>query len=134
MIMGTYRYFGKSIDFVDTVILKLPFRIKMAHTDNGHEFHAKFHWHLMDLRIGHVYIRKGTPRLNGKVDRSLRIDDQMLYQLLSFKDDVNLEHKLKTWERFYNFHQPHSAHEGKTPYEVLREKLGVRPLVIVNRS
>jgi transposase InsO family protein len=114
-----------AIDFVNTVMLKLPFRIRMVRTDNGHEFQAKFHWHLMDLGISHASIRKGTPRLNGKVERSLRTDDQEFYQLLSFKDDVDLEKKLKTWERFYNFHRPHSAHEGKTPYEVLREKLGV---------
>jgi transposase InsO family protein len=114
-----------AIDFVNTVILKLPFRIKMIRTDNGHEFQAKFHWHLMDLGISHAYIRKGTPRLNGKVERSLRTDDQEFYQLLSFKDDVDLEKKLKTWERFYNLHRPHSAHDGKTPYEVLKEKLEV---------
>jgi len=40
-----------AIDFVNTVILKMPFRIKMVRTDNGHEFQAKFHWHLMDLGI-----------------------------------------------------------------------------------
>jgi transposase InsO family protein len=45
------------------------------------------------------------------------------YQLLSYKDDVDLEAKLDEWERFYNFHRPHGAHNGKTPYEVLREKL-----------
>ena len=57
-----------AIDFMNTLILKLPFRIKMVRTDNGHEFQAKFHWHLMDLGISHAYIRKGTPRLNGKVN------------------------------------------------------------------
>jgi len=30
---------------------------------------------------------------------------------------------LGEWERFYNFHRPHGAHNGKTPYEALREKL-----------
>jgi transposase InsO family protein len=114
-----------AIDFVNTVILKLPFRIKMVRTDNGHEFQAKFHWHLMELGIRHAYIKKGTSRLNGKVERSLRTDDQEFYQLLSFKDDVDLENKLKIRERFYNLHRPHSAHDGKTPYEVLKEKLEV---------
>ena len=37
--------------------------------------------------------------------------------------DVDLEEKLGEWERFYNFHRPHGAHNGKTPYEALREKL-----------
>jgi transposase InsO family protein len=39
------------------------------------------------------------------------------------KGDVDLEAKLGEWERFYNFHRPHGAHNGKTPYEALREKL-----------
>jgi transposase InsO family protein len=86
---------------------------------------VKFHWHLGDLGISHAYIKKGTPRLNGKVERSLRTDNQEFYQLLSFKDDIDLENKLKTWERFYNLHRPHSAHDGKTPYEVLKEELEV---------
>ncbi len=45
------------------------------------------------------------------------------YQLLTYKDDVDLEKKLAVWERFYNNDRPHGAHKGKTPYEVLREKL-----------
>ncbi|UQZ90498.1 hypothetical protein C4J81_15295 [Deltaproteobacteria bacterium Smac51] len=36
---------------------------------------------------------------------------------------MDLHAKLKEWERFYNFHRPHSAFHGKTPFEILREKL-----------
>ena len=97
----------------------------MVRTDNGHEFQALFHWHLIDLGIAHVYIKKGTPRLNGKVERSHRTDQQEFYQLLHFTDDKNLKKALDEWEKFYNLHRPHSAHKGKTPYEVLREKLTV---------
>jgi hypothetical protein len=32
-------------------------------TDNGHEFQAKFHLHLADLGIHHVYIKPRIPRL-----------------------------------------------------------------------
>ena len=35
----------------------------------------------------------------------------------------NLKAKLDEWERFYNFARPHGAHNGQTPYEVLRERL-----------
>jgi len=35
-----------------------------------------------------------------------------------------LNKKLLKWEKFYNFTRPHAAVKGKTPYEVLREKLG----------
>ena len=31
--------------------------------------------------------------------------------------------KPEVWERFYNDDRPHGAHHGKTPHEVLREKL-----------
>lgn len=33
------------------MIEKLPFRIKIVRTDNGHEFQTRFHWHLLDLNI-----------------------------------------------------------------------------------
>ena len=112
-----------AIEFVNHVVNQMPFRIKMIRIDNGHEFQAKFHWHLMDLGIEHVYIKMGTPRLNGKVERSHRTDAEEFYQLLEYKGDVDLNNKLAEWENFYNFSCPHSSHGGKTPYEILREKL-----------
>ncbi len=114
---------ANAINFVDHIIEKFPFRIREIRIDNGHEFQAKFHWHVEDLGICHAYIKRGTPQLNGKVERSHRSDGQEFYQLLSYKGNVDLEVKLDEWERFYNFHRPHGAHNGKTPYEVLREKL-----------
>jgi hypothetical protein len=35
-----------AIDFVDNVLSRFSFRIQTLQTDNGHEFHAKFHWHV----------------------------------------------------------------------------------------
>jgi transposase InsO family protein len=68
-------------------------------------------------------MKRGTPQLNGKVERSHRSDQQEFYQLLSYKGDVDLEAKLDEWDRFYNFARPHGAHNGQTPYEALRDKL-----------
>ena len=84
---------------------------------------AKFHWHVEDKGIRHAYIKPSSPQLNGKVERSHRSDEQEFYQLLSYKGDVDLEEKLAEWERFYNLARPHGAHNGRTPYEALREKL-----------
>jgi transposase InsO family protein len=114
---------ANAIDFVDHVIDKFSFRIQEIRTDNGHEFQAKFHWHVEDKNIRHAYIKPRTPQLNGKVERSHRSDQQEFYQLLTYKDDVDLEAKLDEWERFYNFARPHGAFKDKTPYEALREKL-----------
>ncbi len=112
-----------AITFVDYVLERFPFRIRQIRTDRGHEFQAQFHWYVEELGIQHVYIKPRSPRLNGKVERSHRTDAVEFYQLLSYKDDVDLEAKLAEWERFYNLVRPHGAHRGKTPYEVLRERL-----------
>ena len=112
-----------AIDFVDYVISKFPFRINTIRTDNGHEFQAKFHWHLEDIGIRHAYIKPRTPRLNGKVERSHGTDQREFYQLLTYTDDVDLNAKLAEWEAFYNYHRPHGGLGGKTPYERLIEKM-----------
>ena len=88
---------ANAIDFADHIIEKFPFRIREIRSDNGHEFQAKFHWHVEDLGIRHADIKRGTPQLNGKVERSHRSDGQEFYQLLSYKGDVDLEAILDEW-------------------------------------
>jgi transposase InsO family protein len=88
-----------------------------------HRFQDKYNWHVEDFGIRHAYVERGTPQLNGKVERSHRSDQQEFYQLLSYKGDVDLEAKLDEWERFYNFARPHGAHNGQTPHEALGDKL-----------
>jgi len=70
-----------------------------------------------------VYIKKASPHLNGKVERSHLTDYTEFYQLVEYIDDIDIKKKLAEWETFYNFYRPNSALHGKTPYEVLREKL-----------
>jgi transposase InsO family protein len=65
---------ANAINFIDHIIEKFPFRIREVRTDNGHEFQAKFHWHVETFGIRHAYIKRGTPQLNGKVERSHRSD------------------------------------------------------------
>jgi transposase InsO family protein len=117
---------ASAIRFVDEVIRRLPFRVLVVQTDNGAEFQSGFHWHLEEQDIRHVYIRPRTPRLNGKVERSHRVDDQEFYQLLDkdgIADDIHLfNDKLREWEDYYNYHRPHGALDGQTPYERLLAK------------
>jgi len=112
-----------AIRFIDYVIEKFPFRINTVRTDRGHEFQAQFHWHVEDKGMKHVYIKPRSPQLNGKVERSHRTDKEEFYQLLTYTDDVDLNRKLEAWEQFYNLSRPHAAHDGQTPYEVLRSLL-----------
>jgi transposase InsO family protein len=110
-----------AIRFIDEVRNRLPFRVLVVQTDNGAEFQSEFHWHVESQDIRHVYIRPRTPRLNGKVERSHRVDDQEFYQMLDqngISDDIHLfNEKLREWEDYYNYHRPHGALSGQTPYE-----------------
>src|SRR5689334_23920881 len=94
-----------AIQFIDEVVRRLPFRVHVVQTDNGAEFQSAFHWYLERRDIRHVYIRPRTPRLNGKVERSHRVDDQEFYQLLDqdgITDDIHLfNEKLREWEDYY---------------------------------
>ena len=107
-----------AISFVDEVVRRLPFRVLVIQTDNGAEFQSNFHWHLEGQDIRHVYIRPKTPRLNGKVERSHRVDEEEFYQLLDkngIAEDIHLfNDKLREWEDYYNYHRPHGALDGQT--------------------
>src|SRR5690349_12977911 len=100
---------ARAIQFLDYVVQKFPFRISTIRTDRGHEFQARFHWHVEDQGMRHVYIKPQT------LDFAI--------QLLTYTDDVDLNAKLKAWEDFYNYDRPHLALAGKTPYEVMKSLL-----------
>jgi transposase InsO family protein len=118
-----------AIQFLDYLLERLPFRVEVIQTDNGAEFGTSFHWHVLDKGIGHVYIKPRTPRLNGKVERSHRIDAEEFYRLLDgvVIDDTKLfNDKLREWEDFYNYHRPHGSLDGQTPYERLKQRTQAR--------
>ena len=107
----------------------MPFRVEVIQTDNGAEFQSAFHWHVLDRGVQHVYIKPATPRLNGKVERSHRIDADEFYRLLDgvvLNDARLFTTQLQEWEDFCNFDRPHGALGGQTPHERLRQKAGAR--------
>lgn len=114
-----------AIQFLDYLLEKLPFGVEAIQTDNGAEFASQFHYHVLDRGIRHVYIKPATPRLNGKVERSHRIDAEEFYRMLDgvVIDDTQLfNDKLQEWEDFYNFNRPHGGLDGQTPYDRLKQK------------
>lgn len=74
-----------AVEFVDYVVKKFPFRIHTIQTDNGHEFQAQFHWHCEDIGMTHVYIKKASPHVYGKIESSHLTDQQEFYQLIESK-------------------------------------------------
>src|SRR6185437_14924132 len=100
-------------------------------TDNGAEFQSAFHYHVLDKGVGHRYIKPRTPRLNGKVERSHRIDAEEFYALLDgvVVDDAKIfNNKLREWEDYYNYHRPHGGLGGQTPYKRLLQKTQAQPV------
>ena len=119
-----------AIQFLDHLLEKLPFRVDAIQTDNGGEFGTQFHYHVLDRGMRHIYIKPATPRLNGKVERSHRIDNEEFYRMLDgiVIDEAELfNDKLQEWEDFYNFNRPHGGLDGQTPYERLRQKTTTMP-------
>jgi transposase InsO family protein len=114
-----------AIQFAGYLLDKFPFRVEAIQTGNGSEFQSAFPWHLADRGIRHIYIKPATPRLNGKVERSHRIDGEEFYRMLKgvLIDDTQLfNDKLAEWQDFCNYHRPHGSLGGQTPYERLRQK------------
>jgi transposase InsO family protein len=121
-VLRTYPKLNQqtAIQFLDDVLERLPFRVEVIQTDNGPEFGASFHWHVLDKGIGHGYVKPRTPRLNGKVERSHRTDAEEFYRLLegvAIDDAQVFNDKLQEWEDFYNDHRPHGGLDGQTPSE-----------------
>lgn len=112
-----------AIQFAGYLLDKLPFRVEAIQTDNGSEFQSAFHWHLMDRGIRHIYIKPATPRLNGKVERSHRIDGEEFYRQLKgvLIDDAQVfNDKLAEWQDFCNYHRPHGSLGGAREWEMTR--------------
>ena len=85
---------------------------------------------MLDQEIGHVCIRPARPRLNGKIERSHRVDAEEFYRLLDgVKDDTGLfNEKLKEWEDYSNYHRPNGGLGGKAPCERLLQKTQTQPV------
>jgi transposase InsO family protein len=73
--------------------------------------------------IRHRLIKPRTPELNGKVERSHRIDAERFYSRFKFGDDHALDDALKRiWMPEYNELRPHGALGYLTPMEFLRKR------------
>ena len=118
-----------AIQFVDYVLERLPFPVQTIQTDNGAEFQSPSTT-TSSTAVSHLYIQPRTPRLNGKVERSHRIDGEEFYRQLDgvVIDNAKLfNDKFREWEDYYNYDRPHGGLGGQTPYERLRQKTQTRP-------
>ena len=135
---GATKFLEDTVSFFKT----LGVVVQRAQTDNGTEFtlphneltlasyargetsEALFTQKCDELGIRHKLIKPRTPELNGKVERSHRIDNDRFYSRFRFATDHALDHALKNvWMPEYNEQRPHGALKGKTPMQFLKERL-----------
>lgn len=122
-------------DFLEKLRQECPFPIHTIQTDNGFEFtfklnpQAKAREHLMDTwcrengEIRHRLIPPGAKELNGKVERSHRIDEQYFYYRAPTDTLENFNQHLTRWLEFYNTKRLHGGLGYQTPHEKLLERL-----------
>ena len=75
-----------------------------------------------ELGIRHKLIRPRTPRHNGKVERSHRIDQERFYNHLRFYSYDDLKLQMKRWLNRYN-NMPKPVLGWKTPLQKREELL-----------
>ena len=71
--------------------------------------------------IQHRTIRPRSPHLNGKVERSHRIDTEECSRSPRCRSFGELVKAHRRFNQFYNTARPHGGHEGLTPLERLRQ-------------
>jgi len=125
---------GTTVEFLEEMSKICPFPIHTIQTDNGREFTyrlnpiAKHVKHAMDLwcekkGIHHHLIPPGVKELNGKVERSHRIDDHYFYWKAPGRSIAAFNTALTCWIRHYNGLRPHGGLGYRTPLEKLAERV-----------
>lgn len=125
--------------FFKELLKVTPFKIKTVQTDNGVEFTYKFvsdpkcvdklpKQHALDIlcqkhNIRHRLIPAGQCELNGKVERSHRIDEEEFYRLRSYKSLKEIKVAFKKWISDYNHKRPHGGINKMTPAQKIKLKL-----------
>jgi len=119
-----------TLDFLDRLVKAMPFRIYVIQTDNGTEFTYKLlngSTHPMDTwckakGIRHRLIPPGVKELNGKVERSHRIDADYFYGRAPTGSLELFNAALVRWIARYHKERPHGGLGYLTPAEKLQER------------
>jgi transposase InsO family protein len=121
---------ANTVDFLERMKAFMPFRIETVQTDNGFEFtnrlnptalhveHAMDRW-CRENGIRHRCIPPGEKELNGKVERSHRIDEQFFYWRAPTENLDTFNNALLKWLRVYNEEKLHGGLSFHTPIEKL---------------
>ena len=121
-----------TVEFLEELKRAMPFPIACIQTDNGPEFtyslqscqnleHPMDTW-CREQKIRHRRIPPGVKELNGKVERSHRIDEQYFYWRASTESLDEINRQLDRWMKHYNQKRLHGGLNYLTPEEKLKER------------
>ncbi len=123
------RTAANTFAFIDKVIEELPFPIQRVQTDRGTVFFAeKVQLKLMEHGIKFLPNKPGSPHLNGKVERSQRTDKEEFYSTVNLDLEELKNKTLPEWQHYYNWQRAHGSFKGKTPMNIVCERLEQTPL------
>ena len=106
--------------FLDTLLARMPFRVKALQVDGGPEFEAAFERASQERGIGLFVLPPRSPKLNGCVERAHRTHIEEFYEVYYGELDMtSLRRALEEWETVYNHVRPHQALDNRTPAEYL---------------
>lgn len=89
-------------------------KIERIITDNGACYRSQAFTDALD-GAHHRRTKPYTPKHNGKVERYNRIlAEEFLYARI-WHSEAERSAALEVWNRHYNYHRPHGAHNGKPP-------------------
>jgi len=122
------RSAANSLLFLEKVIEEFPFPIQRIQTDRGREFFAyAFQEKLIEYGIKFRPLKPASPHLNGKVERSQRTDLEEFYATADLSAE-DLADQLDDWQSHYNEFRVDGSLDGRTPWQVWRERAHRTPL------
>lgn len=132
----------KTLEFLNELKHHFPFPIQCIQTDNGPEFTNRLVITMVNAQpktlhpmeawcrkhsIWQRLIPPGEKELNGKVERSHRMDDEYFYDRAPRHTIDAFNQSLGKWTSNYLFKRPHGGLHGKTPFEKWQERLSNLP-------
>jgi len=107
--------------FMDTILRRMPFPIKVIQVDGGSEFQDCFEEECQRRGIKLFVLPPRSPKLNGHVERAQRTHTEEFYEVTDTSFEIaELNQALLEWERVYNTVRPHQALGYLTPEEFLK--------------
>lgn len=113
---------GTAEQFLDSLVGRMPFRVKAIQVDGGSEFAGAFEAACRRRRIRLFVLPPRSPKLNGHVERAHRTHREEFYQVVDAGWTLpRLNQQLLEWETVYNTVRPHQALGYLTPEQFVRQ-------------